>query len=318
MKPLDKMRALVIVKPMTWCGGGRMEIKPEIREVREEKLAALKLLVKMYYKVQRERVGMGQRITDFKKFYPEAEAELTALSDVFEASESIEKKILKKVKPMVKDFEIYSLWLKHVRGIAEILAAGLISGIKTASRFPNVSKLWHYCGYHVVAGEAPRRKVGARVDWSPFLRTTCWKIGESFVRAGKYYRKAYEAFKAEEEEKNKVPRLIPVEKSAGKVPVDGRIRELAKKKDKTGRTVYVIDEIVIRKLKREGIGEVDVLLTPRHVHERAKRKTVKLFLAHLWIVWRELEGLEVPKPYVNAILGHSNYIKPPMPKEGGI
>jgi len=36
----------------------------------------------------------------------------------------------------------------------------------------------------------------------------------------------------------------------------------------------------------------------------------KIFLAHLWVKWREFEGLPVSQPYVQAILGHTHIIEP--------
>lgn len=47
-----------------------------------------------------------------------------------------------------------------------------------------------------------------------------------------------------------------------------------------------------------------------HLHHRAMRKTAKIFLQHLWVKWREAEGLPVSKPYVEAILGHTNISRP--------
>lgn len=39
-------------------------------------------------------------------------------------------------------------------------------------------------------------------------------------------------------------------------------------------------------------------------HRRATRYAVKMFLRDMWVVWRELEGLEVTEPYEVAKLGH--------------
>jgi hypothetical protein len=46
-----------------------------------------------------------------------------------------------------------------------------------------------------------------------------------------------------------------------------------------------------------------------HIHNRAKRKMVKIFLQHLWVTWRELEGLPVSDPYVIGVLGHAKYVE---------
>lgn len=41
-----------------------------------------------------------------------------------------------------------------------------------------------------------------------------------------------------------------------------------------------------------------------HIDKMARRKVSKVFLSHLWLKWRESDGLPVTEPYVNAILGH--------------
>lgn len=45
-------------------------------------------------------------------------------------------------------------------------------------------------------------------------------------------------------------------------------------------------------------------LSPIVKHRMATRYAVKMFLRDMWVVWRELEGLEVTKPYEVAKLGH--------------
>ena len=46
-----------------------------------------------------------------------------------------------------------------------------------------------------------------------------------------------------------------------------------------------------------------------HVHNRALRKMIKLFLACLWKVWREAEGLPIRPPYILEH-GHTHEIQP--------
>jgi hypothetical protein len=48
-----------------------------------------------------------------------------------------------------------------------------------------------------------------------------------------------------------------------------------------------------------------------HLDNRARRKVAKVFLQHLWIQWREAEGLPISEPYVQAVMGHTNIITPP-------
>ncbi|GAH51683.1 unnamed protein product [marine sediment metagenome] len=47
-----------------------------------------------------------------------------------------------------------------------------------------------------------------------------------------------------------------------------------------------------------------------HLDAMAVRKAIKLFLACLWLVWREAEGLPVSKPYAIDRLGHNSFIDP--------
>ncbi len=47
-----------------------------------------------------------------------------------------------------------------------------------------------------------------------------------------------------------------------------------------------------------------------HVHNYARRKVVKLFIAGIWQVWREMNNLPVTEPYPIKILGHEHIIKP--------
>jgi len=47
-----------------------------------------------------------------------------------------------------------------------------------------------------------------------------------------------------------------------------------------------------------------------HRYADACRLMVKLFLAHTWVTWRELEGLPTPAPYAMNHLNHHGYISP--------
>lgn len=48
--------------------------------------------------------------------------------------------------------------------------------------------------------------------------------------------------------------------------------------------------------------------TDAHIDRMAYRKVGKIFLQHLWVLWRESEGLPVSDPYVQALMGHTNII----------
>lgn len=53
-----------------------------------------------------------------------------------------------------------------------------------------------------------------------------------------------------------------------------------------------------------------------HAEARAKRKAVKIFLSHYWVIGRQLKGLDTKPPYVHDKLKHDSYIEPPnIPEE---
>ncbi len=60
------------------------------------------------------------------------------------------------------------------------------------------------------------------------------------------------------------------------------------------------------------LGEIHQMLSPDHIHSRAKRYAVKLFLAHMQEVWwRKKTGKAPVLPYPIAHMGHAHKIDPP-------
>jgi hypothetical protein len=50
--------------------------------------------------------------------------------------------------------------------------------------------------------------------------------------------------------------------------------------------------------------------TKGHVELATRRKVAKLFLSHLWLAWREIEGLPLRDPFVQSQLGHTSVPSP--------
>lgn len=255
----------------------------------------LKLLVSTYYALQKERIQTVLRIKALERSG-------VAKSRAADLHEHLDRELLRiekwtadKVEDSLEGNDIYNAWLRHVPGVGPMLAGGLISVIDPVSEVEKPSSLWKYAGLHVVDGKAPRRKRGQKVAWNPFFRTLCWKLGESFVKAGGYYRKVYDKARAKED--SRAPFKVPVEDAQGYLLAEnvGSI----KKGEMIGREN-------ISKFRKQAKGRDDVLvtLTDMHKFNRAKRKAVKLFIAHLWAIWRDLEGLPVRVPYVVEKLGH--------------
>jgi hypothetical protein len=175
-------------------------------------------------------------------------------------------------------------WAYDQIGIGPVLAAGLAAHIDPEkARTP--SSIWKFAG---LAPGFDRRVKGTKLPYNARLKTLVWKVGESFVKVsgkeGATYGHLYAQFKAEEVRDNE----------AGKNAAQAK-HELATKKFKK-------EECVTVERLKEG------KLSDDHIHQRAKRKAVKIFLSHYYVKGREARGLPVSKPYSIDIQGHDGEI----------
>lgn len=184
-----------------------------------------------------------------------------------------------RVANLIKAHSAYH-WFSRIKGIGKE-NIGKVIGLININMAEYVSSLWKFAGFSVEDGAAPkRRKGGGKLEYNSQLRSMCWRLGSSLLRArGKYYGyylrekdKYYQRYEGQG------VKIVP----ATSLP-----------KDKNGKRY-----------------EPDDMIAEGHVHNRAMRKMIKLFLGHLWIVWREAEGLPVSKPYAIDQLGHNSYIDP--------
>lgn len=131
----------------------------------------------------------------------------------------------------------------------------------------------------------------ARRPFNASLKTLCWKLGESFVKVSgnekDVYGKIYLARKLQETEKNEAG--LFAEQAAQKL-----------EKFKIGKDTDAYAAYKAGKLPKA------------HLHARAKRYAVKMFLSHYHAVGFMLEfRQEPPKPFAIVHLGHAHEIKPP-------
>jgi len=130
----------------------------------------------------------------------------------------------------------------------------------------------------------------ARKPWNGSLKTLCWKAGECFVKVSGYdddvYGHYYLERKAIETEANE----------AGEYAA-----QAAQCAERVGRNTDAY--------KAYSQGK----LPPAHIHSRAKRWAVKLFLAHWhWVAYECEHGAPPPKPYIiETDPRHTHIVKPP-------
>lgn len=179
-----------------------------------------------------------------------------------------------------------SRWAKSQVGIGPVIASGLEAHIDI-TKAPTVGHIWRFAGLDPTVKWEKKTKR----PWNASLKTLCWKVGESFVKFSNHERDFYGHLWAER-------KAIEQAKNAEGAFADQAATKLAT--TKIGKTTDAYKYYV------------DGFLPPAHVHARAKRWAVKLFLAH-WhhVAYRYATGEIPPKPYVISQLHHAHEITVP-------
>lgn len=238
----------------------------------------IRAIVEDFYDIQKFRISVEGQLRSLDQGTAEGGADFFR-DKVYGGAKQIEKDVLKEIQSWLKGEEIYTEWLINVKGVGPILSAGLIAWIEDITKFATISKLWRYSGMAVAEdGRAERRVKGQKICWNPRMKNLCWKLGESFVKTKGNFRFLYEDIRKDYDSKWK---------TSDDCKSIGCAKQGAKKGD-----------------KRECMKG--------HRYAAAKRKTVKIFLALLFMKWYELSGEKPrhPRPFSIDVLGHSDMFKP--------
>lgn len=223
---------------------------------REKKKAAALLsrqegmfLVDQYYSLQKERLASAGRVRSMPNEPNDIMKWLT--TNMF----NLENDLKSALGYWAKQFTV-GQWLQQVCGIGPVISAGLLAHLdirkgKTAGHF------WSFCG---IAGHQVWEK-GEKRPWNADLKSLLvFKAGECFVKVQNndkdFYGKLFAERKKNEIEAN--------EQFKFKDQAEEKLQ-----KYKIGKTTDAY--------KFYSIG----LLPPAHIHARARRWAVKVFLSHL-------------------------------------
>lgn len=241
----------------------------------------VRFLVDSYYQRQDARMRSKAQIRA-----TEESGEPNLMLDwMAEQDETMEGQLKRALDHYTLNHEIGS-WMRSITGLGPVITAGLLAHIDI-EQAPTVGHIWSYAG--LVPGVKWNR--GQKRPWNASLRRLCWLLGESFVKVssnekdfyGKIYkeRKAYETAKNENGDYADQARNILDTKNIGK--------------DTDAYKAYIVGK-----------------LPPAHIHSRAKRYAVKLFLSHLHHVWYVKHyNRQPPNPYPIDHMGHAHIIAPP-------
>ena len=286
-------------------------MRVEYQEPQLIPLPIMRGLVEIFYDFQ------GQRIATFNNVLMNCERNGISEEDLekkygvkslIEEAKTFENKIKKRLDSEVVNYKLYDKYLQHIQGIGSILSAGLIANIGDISKFDTISKLWMYAGlgFNKFCPECEH----------PTYVTVEYEDREGNITKGKKLK----PFENCPECNHKTTPIIQKRTKGYQDNWSPRLRVLCwklgssfvkQKAAKSGyRRIYESfrrddTEFHPTKVKENGKTKYN----DGHMYNRAVRKTVKIFMSHLWITWREMEGLEVKAPYVEKVLGH-DIIKP--------
>ena len=266
-----------------------MELEPIIRLTKDLKEASRTLsrdearyLVDAYYMMQRDRIRTNAQVrTQVDSGEPHAVlAWLSANTHMLEGQ-------IRRALDAFSDADAVGRWSKGIVGIGPVIAAGLIAHIDI-EKAPTVGHIWRFGGYDpTVCWE----KKTAR-PWNASLKTLFWKIGESFVKVSGHERDVYGKLWLQR-------KAIEIARNhAGDFADQARMALETKRyrADTTAKKAYE-----------------DGRLPDGHIHARAKRWAVKLFLSH-WhhVAYLSRFGIPPAKPYIlTEHGGHAHQIMPP-------
>jgi len=238
----------------------------------------VRYLVDAYYMMQEDRIRSNNQV----RALSESGEPNDVIHWLAQNSRILEDSI-KSALDAYSKADVLGEWARSVKGIGPVTAAGLLAHIDL-EKAPTVGHIWRFAGLDPTVKWNKKQKR----PWNAALKTLCWKIGESFVkqvnREDAVYARFYAERKAQEEENNLLGKYAD---------------QAAKGAERVGKDTDAY--------KFYSVGK----LPPAHIHARAKRYAVKLFLSHFHEQgYRLVLKKEPPKPYPIEHLGHAHIITP--------
>jgi hypothetical protein len=241
-----------------------MDIEPSTKATKQE-VKSLLLLLKKEYKLITN--GMVKLTRKFKPGDIITDFTELLLIHQYEAMVDAEKKLFKDLDQSIKGVRIWEEYLKKVKGVGPAMAGVIIAKIDI-SKAKYVSSLWRYSGLDVGEDNKGRSR-------------------------RKEHLREYEYTDKHGEIKNKMGITFDPMLKTKLIGVLGP--SFLKQQGGYADIYYSYKH---RLENRADLKEY----TKGHIHNMAIRYMVKIFLADLFVAWKEIEGLTVPAPYHEAKL----------------
>lgn len=213
-------------------------------------------------------------------------AEIAAFyADISAKNKKIENLILSVIDALTYRFPI-GQWMRAVPGVGPVTTAAIISYLDIR-RAPSANHFWS------AAGLNPEQKweKGQLRPFNQRLKSLLWNLGETFVK-----------------------------KAGDPYDVYGKLINIRKRYESAKNDAGEYADFAygyIKQCKDKHLVQIETYRAGRlpgsHIHARGKRYAVKIFLAHVWEVWYQLEFNRIPPdPYPLAHQGHVHKLKAPF------
>lgn len=246
----------------------------------------LRWLTDVYMQVQKLRVANNNRVqaakTGMDDNYPDP-----FVASLVERLEELEHDMYRQMGKAMKEHPTWH-WLAQVKGIGPTLGTKIVGLIGDISKFDTISKLWSFAGYGLKDGKAQRPQKGQKLPYNRRLKTALYLAGDSFIKSRSPFRKIYDTSKQRYRIKKQVYPMVEI---LGADPDD-----LPDRTTPAGKKEW--DKLIKECNKAAGAEKDEACWTDLHVENAARRHMVKIFLACLYKVWREAEGLPVRQPII--------------------
>ena len=233
-------------------------------------------LVNAYYQMQNHRIRAKHQLN--------SESSTDIMQWMYENTRSVENMYKSALQAYAQANEVGD-WSMSIIGIGPVTSAALLAYIDI-EKCINVGKLWRYAGQDPTA---PKPEKGKTRVYNSKLKRICWLIGESFV-------------KVQNNEKDIYGHMYVVRKE----------RENARNVAKMFEDQAVVHAERVGKTTEAYKWYSQGMLPPAHIHARAKRWAVKLFLSHWhYVAFTIHYGVNPERPYILTQPEHTHMIMPP-------
>ncbi len=221
----------------------------------------------------------------------------------------VEKRAKGVCEELVDYTNLWDEFFKHINGIGKVIASTLIAEIQDIGKFPTVSSLWAYFGLtaeYVIA----HCEHGHKIIMASDKRVSCPILKPIKQNDNNNNNNG-------QQKEVCGGKLTIIERVHGKSPkrkegyhflfnTKGKTLawKIAQQFIKQGDDVY--KDIYYKEKEKQ--ARLNPELKKGHIHNRAMRRMVKVFLSHLWEAWRKVEGFDTRPPYVIEKLGHGGYL----------